>query len=188
MCSPAHSLYPYPFPCFLLSPRFIIPLCVPISLVFEFPIPVQRKVVLPSGPATWDGNFHVKMPIMLCKFRMFWLMYSCTSNLFVIWKSLGIYYTELRTGQKAWERQLRKRRRINLQVRWGGRVGGKVIFHVTEVTPVLSPEPHQEGSGQDSVGLFFCLAATLSSLWPHACLCKLWPRLWGTLIFTIVFI
>lgn len=43
MYSQAHSLYPYPFPYFLFSPRFIIPVCVPISLVSEFPIPVQRQ-------------------------------------------------------------------------------------------------------------------------------------------------
>lgn len=43
MCSPAHSLYPYPSPCFLLSPCFVVPVCVPSSLVFEFPIPVQRQ-------------------------------------------------------------------------------------------------------------------------------------------------
>lgn len=162
MCSPAHSLYPYPFPCFLLSPRFIIPVCVPISLVFEFPIPVQRKVVLPSGPATWDGKFHVKMSIMLCKFDF------CICLSFErVWA-----FTTQSSGQGRRPGRGDSEGDGGLTYRLD-EVGGKVIFHVTEVTPVLSPGPHQEGSGQDSVGLFFCLATTLSSLWPHACLCKL---------------
>lgn len=182
---PSHSLYvPLSLSLLLALTTFYYPcVCAHLSCVW---VPhscaktrkdFERKVVLPSGPATQDGKFHVKMSIMLCKYRILRLLYS--------WLLICL------SSERVWaftaQSSIQDRRpgRGNSEGDWGlpyrldegGRVGGKVIFHVTEVTPVLSPGPHQEGSGQDSVGLFFYLAATLSSLWPHACLCKLWPRL-----------